>query len=190
MATERWRLFVAVPISDDLRRNLAAAVEEWKQRPDLAGLRWTDPASWHVTLAFIGPVEASAVPGLVERVTDVAATHHPMHLRTGGVRGFPSAARSRVAWHGIDDDAGRLAAVATDVRHAVDVDAAVAFRGHITLARSGRAPVDLRAWVREAGAPVLDLTVDRMDLMRSHLGRGLARYEVLKSMQIGAVVRS
>ena len=64
MSDERWRCFVAVPIGEALRRDLAAAVEGWRIRPDLAGLRWTEPQSWHVTLAFLGPIEASSVTGL------------------------------------------------------------------------------------------------------------------------------
>ena len=188
MLTERWRLFVAVPIGDELRGDLAEAVERWRQRPDLAGLRWTDPATWHLTLAFMGPVEPSAVPGLVARLTDAAAVHAPMDLRTGGVGGFPSASRSRVAWYGVADPDGGLAALAADVRGAAGVDAEAAFRGHITLARARREPVDLSGWVRDASAPVGELAIGRVEPMRSHLG-GPVRYELLESIAIGAAAR-
>ena len=189
MGTERWRLFVAIPIGDALRADLTAAVERWRQRPDLAGLRWTEPASWHVTLAFIGPLEMSAVPDLVGRVTDAAAAHQPMQLRTGGVGGFPSTARARVAWYGVNDPDDRLATLATDVRSAAGVDIDGKFRGHITVARAKREQVDLRSWVRDGEAPPGEVPVDRVQLMRSHLGRGPARYEVLESIAIGVVAR-
>ena len=189
MGTDRWRLFVAIPIGYGLRADLRAAVERWRQRPDLAGLRWTDPGSWHVTLAFIGPVEMSAVPDLIGRLTDAAAVHQPMRLRAGGVGGFPSAARARVAWYGLYDPDDRLATLATDVRSAAGVDIEGEFRAHITVGRAKREQVDLRAWVREGEAPLGDVAVDRVELMRSHLGRAPAGYEVLGSIAIGAVAR-
>ena len=188
MSDERWRCFVAVPIGEALRRDLAAAVEGWRIRPDLAGLRWTEPQSWHVTLAFLGPIEASSVTGLTARLADAVEPRAPVHLRTGGVGGFPSAARARVAWYGITDLDGALTALAADVRRAAGVETSE-FRGHVTLARARRDPVDLRAWLRDAEAALGELAVDRVDLMRSHLGRGPARYEVLESFTLGVAAR-
>jgi 2'-5' RNA ligase len=187
MDPERWRCFVAVPLGEELRRELAAAVDGWRHSPALAGLRWSDPASWHVTLAFLGSIEASSVPDVAGRLADAAARHLAMRLSTGGVGGFPSAARARVAWYGVADPWGALAALARDVRRATAVEGS-AFRGHITLARARRDPVDLRAWLREADAPGGGLVVDRVELMRSHLGSGPARYEVLESFSLGARV--
>ena len=89
--TESWRCFVAVPIAETLRRALASAVEGWKTRPDLAGLRWTDPVAWHVTLAFLGAVDSDLIDELGETVRVVAAASRPTVVPTGGVGGFPSA---------------------------------------------------------------------------------------------------
>jgi 2'-5' RNA ligase len=188
MDTERWRCFVAIPLGEELRSRLAGAVDGWRVRADLDGLRWTDPASWHVTLAFVGPVEATTVSDLAARLADVVGHHAPMQFRTGRVGGFPSPARARVAWHGVADPNGALAHLARDVRRATAVEGS-AFRGHITLARARRDPVDLRTWLREADAPDGQLAVDRVELMRSHLGRGPARYEVLDSLALGVGAR-
>ena len=188
MHAELWRCFVAVPLGEELRRELAAAVDGWRLRADLAGLRWTDPASWHVTLAFLGSVEAGSVPHLADGLADVVGRHAPMRLRTAGVGGFPSAARARVAWYGVADPEGVLADLARDVRRAAGVEGE-AFRGHVTLARARREPVDAREWVRQAQAPAGELAVERVELMRSHLGRGPARYEVLESFAVGAAAR-
>jgi 2'-5' RNA ligase len=185
MIDERWRCFVAVPLPEALRRDVSAAVDGWRDRPDLAGLRWSEPASWHVTLAFLGPVEPPELAHLSGRLCAMAAAHAPIRLRTAGVGGFPTPNRARVAWYGIADPGGALAALARDVRRAAGVEAG-AFRGHITLARAGRDPIDLRAWIRDAEAPSGELVVDRIELMRSHLARGPARYEVLHSLSLSA----
>ena len=188
MSDERWRCFVAVPLGETLRRDLAAAVDGWRLRLDLAGLRWTDAESWHVTLAFLGPIEASSVKDLAALLADGVERHAPVRLPTSGVGAFPSAARARVAWYGVADLDGALAALAADVRRAAGVETSE-FRGHVTLARARRDPVDLRAWLRDAEAPLGELAVDRVELMRSHLGRGPARYEVLESFTLGVAAR-
>ena len=184
MSTERWRCFVAVPLGEELRRELALAADGWRLRPELVGLRWTDPASWHVTLAFLGPIDPPAAADLGPRLDVVAAGQAPILLPSAGVGAFPTAARARVAWYGVADPDGALAALAGHVRQATRLDGGV-FRAHVTLARARHESVDLRPWVRDAGAPSGELTVDRIELMRSHLRRGPARYEVLHSSAVG-----
>ena len=40
MIGERWRCFVAVPLPEPLRAELATAVEHWRADPRTDGLRW------------------------------------------------------------------------------------------------------------------------------------------------------
>ena len=181
MMTGRWRCFVAVPIGDALRHDLAAAMDAWRERPDLEGLRWTDPDGWHVTLAFLGSVYPLAIGSISEAVTEAAAGRDAVRLRTGGVGGFPGAGRARVAWYGVHDSERALRAVARDLRTRVALDSGAPFRAHVTLGKARGDAVDLRGWIGQAAAPEGELVVDRLDLMRSHLGRGPARYEVLAS---------
>lgn len=182
--SERWRCFVAVPIPEQLRDSLRTAVDGWRGQSDLAGLRWTDADVWHVTLAFLGSIDASEVENVSSRISGVAAEHAPMRLRTGGLGAFPSAGRARVAWYGVHDADGALVALASDVRSALTLDDERPLRAHLTLARARREPVDLRSWLREASAPEGTLDVDRLQLMRSHLGRGPARYETLAAVPL------
>ena len=183
--SERWRCFVALPIGDELRAALAASVAAWRERPDLAGLRWTDPVSWHLTLAFLGSVEADAVPGIAEAVSDVAARSEPMTLAGGELGAFPSPGRATVAWYGIVDSDGILHRLADDLRAALGLDDAQPFRPHVTIARARGRSVDLRAFLAGESGPSMTFRTDRIELMRSHLGRGPARYEVIESAVLG-----
>lgn len=185
MSDEHWRLFVAVPIGEELRRALRAPVEEWRNAEELAGLRWTEPTGWHVTLAFLGSTDASSVPVVLERLTSVAEAHAGMTSRTGGLGAFPTPARARVVWYGVEDGDGRMARLAAEVAVALGLDASRPLRPHLTLARARRQPVDLRSWLAYASAPDGELTADRIELMRSHTGRGPARYETLATMKLG-----
>ena len=187
---ERWRLFVAVPIGDELRASLAEAVDDWRDRPELRGLRWTDPVAWHVTLHFLGDTDPAAVRRIVRGLEEIGGGHGSMRLVTGSLGAFPSAGRARVAWYGVSDEADQLRRLADDVRRALAPDEAVRFRPHVTLARARGEPVDLRAWVRAGGGPAGQLEVTEMRLMRSHLGRGPARHETLETVPLGAAVHA
>ncbi|HYI22002.1 MAG TPA: RNA 2',3'-cyclic phosphodiesterase, partial [Candidatus Limnocylindrales bacterium] len=182
---QRWRLFVAVPIGEELREALREPLEKWRNDDALADLRWADPASWHLTLAFLGSTEASAVSGLLDRLAPVAEAHGATTATTGGLGAFPTAARARIAWYGIEDGDARIARLAADVGAALGLDMSRPLRPHLTLARVRRQPVDLRPWLAAASAPEGELVADRIELMRSHLGRGPAQYETLATMKLG-----
>lgn len=186
MPTGRWRCFVAAPMPDDLRQALADARRSWMTRPDLAPMRWTEPAGWHLTLGFIGSVEAERIGSLRGLVRALARRHATMRLATGGLGAFPSPARARVAWYGVADEPA-LVALADDLAASLDLERAGPFRAHVTLGRPRSGPLDLRQWLADDGpaAPHGTWAVERIALMRSHLGRGPARYETLEEMDLG-----
>ncbi|MCV0403697.1 MAG: RNA 2',3'-cyclic phosphodiesterase [Chloroflexi bacterium] len=183
-AEERWRCFVAVPIGEDLRTSLEQAVATWRTRPDLAGLRWSEPKQWHVTIAFIGDVAPSWVDRALPMLAAVAANHDSVTLKAGGVGAFPRARAARVAWYGVDDADGALDRLSLDAGQGLGLASEHPLRPHVTLARARSGPVDLRAWVADASAPWGTLIVDRLELMRSRLGSGPAVYETLGSMPL------
>ena len=187
--TESWRCFVAVPIGQELRATLGPAIDAWRERPDLVGLGWSEPESWHVTLAFLGAVASDDVDRVAAAMESAGTGQEAFELRTGGVGAFPSTSRARVAWYGLADPEGRLGSLAGAVRAVLALPDAGPFHGHVTLARARSAPVDLRGWVESATPPEGSLRVDRIELLRSHLGRGPARYEVLATTPLGTAAR-
>jgi RNA 2',3'-cyclic 3'-phosphodiesterase len=186
--SERWRCFVAVPIGEPLRLALRESLARWSLDADLAGLRWIEPEAWHVTLAFLGHVDADAVPDLAATVREVATAHARMRLATGGIGAFPSAGRARVVWYGVADPDRRLAGLAEDLREGLGTESAD-FRAHITLARARRQPLRIHGLI-DRPSPAGVLEVDHVDLMRSHLGRGPARYERLATADLGVRVHA
>jgi 2'-5' RNA ligase len=181
---ENWRCFVAVPISDELRASLAQYVAELRKAPWADAWRWTDPASWHITLAFLGDLAPSSVPVIADALREVAARHTAFTVPTGGLGVFPSMRHPRVLWYGIDDSSGQLAALAVDVRAALHVDQAP-FRGHITVARGGEHQ-DRRLTVRGFAPPSGTVSIRSLCLFRSERGM-LRRYQALAT---GALSRT
>ncbi len=182
--TDRWRCFVAAPLGADLRTELATAVESWTPHP---ALRWSAPESWHLTLAFLGSIDATAATGVRATVSKVGLRHGPMRLEGSGIGAFPLASRARVIWYGVGDPDGHLAALAADLAASLELESGSPFRPHVTLARVRRGSADLRGWLvaASASAPAGSVEVDRLDLMRSHLGHGVPRYETVATFELG-----
>jgi RNA 2',3'-cyclic 3'-phosphodiesterase len=65
--TGRMRCFVGVWLPGPVREALAA-----EPRPEVPGVRWVAPASWHVTLAFAGGIDDVAVEAWVAALRDAA----------------------------------------------------------------------------------------------------------------------
>ena len=186
---ERWRCFVAVPIGETLRVELAVAVDALRARAtaEVDELRWTEPEAWHLTLAFLGPISPDAVPALAASMTGVAVTHPPFVVPTGGLGAFPSRRDVRVLWYGVTDRSRRLAELAVEVRNAVGLEASAPFRAHLTLARArGDRGSPLAPVIRDAVFPTGVLNVDRLVLFRGHLGAGPPRYESLVEAALAA----
>jgi len=182
-----WRCFVAVPIGDELRTDLALSVASLREQPDAdPDWRWTDGNAWHLTLAFMGATDPAQVPALVAALEGAAADVQPFELTTGGLGAFPSAGRARVLWYGVADPERRLRGVVNEVRRAVGADVGAPFRAHFTLARSrARDGVDARPMLATP-VPPGRLAVRRLVLFSSHLGRGPAHYEPLSTFELGA----
>ena len=188
---DRWRCFVAVPVPDELRAALRSAIEVWRNEPDPPDLRWTDPAGWHLTLAFLGSVEVGILGAIELAVADAAARARPASLDAGGLGCFPSPGRARVLWYGVADPQATLRTLADGVHELLapmvpSLGDEGPFRGHVTLGRArGRLGSDLSSWMTRHAAPTGTVPLERVILYRSHLGTGPARYEALGWAPVG-----
>jgi 2'-5' RNA ligase len=178
------------------------------------GLRWTPPAQWHLTLAFLGEVDEGVLPELTERLARAARRHPPTPLALAGGGRFGD----RVLWTRVHAAAapGRGSAVPADrVPHpggprgidgvrrlAASVTAAARrsgipvddrpYRPHLTLART-RDGADLRPAVAALGGFTgSPWTADAVHLVRSRLGAGpggTAAHAVVAAWPLGGAGR-
>jgi 2'-5' RNA ligase len=182
-----WRCFVAGPIPEELRAALADRVAAWREEPGAPDVRWTDPAGWHLTLAFLGSVAPGSVTSIEAVLRRVSAEWPAFSVPCGGTGGFPSTGRARVVWYGIADPDGELRRLARAVHAALaplvpDLREPSRFRGHLTLGRArDEAGVPVADWLDGHPVPGGTIVVDRIILYRSQLGHGPARYEALAS---------
>jgi 2'-5' RNA ligase len=163
------RLFVAVRPPDSVLDDLAAL-----PRPQRTLARWTTRDQWHITLRFLGNVEdASLVITALERV---AARSGPAEVRVGPRAGVLGHEVVYLPIAGLDELAR---AVVRETAGMGDPPEKRRFRGHLTLARTKGGIVDLSALKLAAS-----WTVGEIELIRSHLGGGPARYETLATLPL------
>jgi 2'-5' RNA ligase len=66
------RLFIGIPLACAVLDDLSSLVA--RLRPRANSLRWTAPASWHVTLQFLGNSTSDQLARLEKRLAEI---HHP-----------------------------------------------------------------------------------------------------------------
>ncbi|RYB94210.1 RNA 2',3'-cyclic phosphodiesterase [Nocardioides oleivorans] len=186
------RMFVAVVPPPEVVEHLE---EFLSVRREAAAFRWSDPAQWHVTLAFAEDVADRSLDDLDDRLTAVAGRRTAFGVRVAGGGAFPDPDRARVLFARLDatdEAAATLDALSTGCRQAVSASGARVdgqrFRPHLTLGRLGR-PDNVTSWVRLLDAydgPAW--VVDEVALVASHLGEGprrRPRHEVMGTYSLG-----
>jgi 2'-5' RNA ligase len=134
------RLFVALEIPAAVRDNLAAQIKELRDLPAPwaeGQLRWVRPENLHVTLKFIGEVEAAKLVGIRNALTAIGLDA-PVGLEFRGLGFFPDEKHPRVLWVGLHAS-GNLPVLARDIECALEGQGIAreqrAFTPHLTLAR-------------------------------------------------------
>ncbi len=169
------RLFVAFDLPPAELGRLAESIAKMRRSSPAAG--WVRPTQMHVTLRFLGAVEESQVAPLTEALSTAArAAGAPFEVALDGPGAFPSLARPRVLWFGIDppEPVKRLSEAIDDALAPLDLPREERENiPHLTIARI-RHPwraADGEKWAAavRASAPGRPFRVDRFRLVRSRL---------------------
>jgi 2'-5' RNA ligase len=174
------RLFIGIALAP------AAAAELERVRERLAAtageLRWSEPASWHVTLQFLGAASDGQAACVLEKLGGIQSARVP--VRMGGLGFFE---RAGVFWAGVELTAELLALqqrVVAATRSCGFVPEDRAYNPHITLARArgrsvGRALGPVKAAVERGRVKVrAEFLAEEFLLYESFPGQQGSRYEV------------
>ncbi|EPR44658.1 2'-5' RNA ligase [Desulfovibrio sp. X2] len=193
------RLFVGLALPQEYQDGLADLAAACRRR-GLAGLSFTRPGNWHLTLRFLGEVDEARVEELAGALRGVA--WEAFTLRGGGAGAFPDLLRPRVAWIGLAEGGEECRRLAESVQVALAplgfAPEERKFSPHLTLARvkgdqrrekrtrttegarktaGGNAAEDVTECLREAARRRWPACVVReMVLWRSVLGGGGPAY--------------
>ncbi len=133
------RLFVAVNIPEAVKTSLEKAQKELREALPNSRIGWTKAQQFHLTLKFLGEVEAGALRALSQAVRGACAPFASMALRAEQVGFFPNLRRPRVIWAAVRDADGELRRLQEAVEMATRAwalpEAGKEFSGHATLGR-------------------------------------------------------
>ena len=127
------RCFVAAFLPAAVRDTLVAL------RPAVDGVRWVAPEKYHVTLRFLGELDAGAA-AFWREAAEALDGRFPVECRVVAIDGFPNSRRARVV--ALRVDSGGLLEVLADSLPPGGHDAR-RFRAHVTLGRARRRPIRL-----------------------------------------------
>jgi 2'-5' RNA ligase len=180
MEPERRRLFVGVPLAEDLVGFVNEAQAALPVRSDTRLMRRDQ---LHVTLCFLGELGGEAAERAARVLSGVPCTMGGV-VSLGGYVCLPSAARARVVALAIEDGEGILTALFERVASGLEREGlfqreARAFRPHLTIARLRR-PGKLGL---SADMPTAAFEVRSVCLYESVLSREGARYKMLQAVE-------
>jgi 2'-5' RNA ligase len=183
------RAFLAVELSQELQAGLATVQQELKHRiePELKRdmrISWTQPASIHLTLKFLGDMDEQVIDPLLVVVEQAIGSQIAVNVPLERLGAFPRPQSPRVLWVGPLEnwdrgaEAKRIAEIHGAIEQACEglrfLRETKPFSPHLTLAR-------IRVGERQVGAAlakggVLDrplslgsLAVESVVLMKSEL---------------------
>ena len=135
---ERVRCFVAIELPEFLQAGLEDVQRTLRSGP-LDPVKWVAPSQIHVTLKFLGHVDASMLTAIEDRLAEVGRATRPFDLSIAHLGAFPNPRRPRVVWVGIEQGGENLQGLQGAVEEAlVSLDFGREkrpFSSHLTLGR-------------------------------------------------------
>lgn len=190
----RLRLFCAIELSPEARARAADHIERLRQSTPHLKVSWERTDKLHLTLKFLGEVEAARAATLTAAAARAAAEVAPFELTLQGTGGFPLGRNPRVLWLGVIDPSGQLKLLQ---RRLEDACAAAGFpreerlfHAHVTLARIRTVNATARRLARYhemTGFAPVPWTVHELLVMRSELAPGGSRYTPLARLALKPV---
>ncbi|MDX1645184.1 MAG: RNA 2',3'-cyclic phosphodiesterase [Thermoanaerobaculia bacterium] len=176
------RLFVALPLATEIRRMLARHTE--RVRPSLPAARWLPSENLHLTLRFLGEVEATELDAARKALARAVEGRTGFDLALGEPGRFPRRGPPRVLWIGVEAGTALFelqSAISSALEEALDLEQERrAYHPHVTLGRCRDLwrRSDAELWTNETFAGTGEsFGVTYVDLMESRLSPAGATHD-------------
>lgn len=187
---ESIRAFIAVELPGEVASFLARLQDDLRKR-EQAPVKWVHPESIHLTLKFLGNIDARKVDAIAAAISGAAKGIGPLRLRLGAPGAFPNLRAPRVICIGLEGQTEELSNLHRNIDRAL-VPLGFSpekrrFSPHLTLGRvRDKAAPNERRLLGEAVSTLkvetsLAFEAMAVSLMRSTLTREGAIYDRLAS---------
>jgi RNA 2',3'-cyclic 3'-phosphodiesterase len=173
--SERTRSFLALLLPAEMVAAASDLQQRARDRFPPGSVKWVDPSLFHLTVRFFGDLDRKGLEKAASVVESMEGAFVPVTVRITETSAFPSPARPQVTWIGVEDRAGRLAALAAEIdrriREAGFGPTDKPWKSHLTIGRTAR-DRHLRLapdWTAGLTWPARDFTIRTVALMRSDL---------------------
>ena len=183
--TEKLRTFIAIEPDPELQDQLLAITGKFGDMPWAKRIRWLPKNNIHITIRFLGNIEAARVSTISVQIEQALTEIKPFVVSLTAPHLFPSAKRGRIIAALTHEDE-QLTALAEKIESAVVIAGVPAesrrFRGHITIGRSRTVikNFDLGAYSRES----MLMNINRIIFYQSILDQSGAQYIPLKTWEL------
>lgn len=134
------RLFIAIPVRNDIREMIGAYCTYLAQEMTFAS--WVHPRDYHITLKYLGGVDYTHAEQIKPCLKDLAAHITPFHLELVDWKTFGSTLSPSVLWMAVQEYNGLLDQLYKQVEECMSHQGfepeSRKFRPHLTLARQYR----------------------------------------------------
>jgi len=177
------RTFIAIELPQDIKDSLSALQDKLKTAP--AEVRWVKHENIHLTLKFLGEIDAKQLDKIKLILQEVARDHHEFKTRVSTLGVFPNLNYPRVIWVGLDKNDEPVQKIVQDLEEKI-AKLGIAkekrtFTSHITIGR-----VKLGKFIAPENQASREFTVHKITLFKSTLTPGGPVYEILQEANLKA----
>jgi 2'-5' RNA ligase len=186
---ELIRAFIAIEIPDEIKARMVDIQADLKKSGAQVG--WVRPEGVHLTLKFLGDVEAGLIDKLGKAIVSAVRDIKPFTLEAKGIGVFPSARAPRVVWLGLAGELDALSSLYERVEAAAEglgfKREDRPFKPHLTLGRvksPGGRDALMRLVSGHEKAELGSFTADSVSVMNSELKPAGAVYTEMRRIPL------
>ena len=174
----RKRIFIAINLPEEIKRELLSYEKRWKN----LRVKWTNFYNLHITLEFLGEVNRQELDKILQAIEKTALEIKPFDLKLDRIVLGPNPVQARMFWATvyIDSNIIKLKNLINENLKFYDFNLEEReFKPHITLARARGN--QLKGKQTNIILPEMKFKVESIEVMQSQLHPGGARYKVVES---------
>ncbi|MGE5404610.1 MAG: RNA 2',3'-cyclic phosphodiesterase [Candidatus Saccharibacteria bacterium] len=130
------RLFIAADLPAPIKRQLVDLRNQVSR--GVKGVKWVEDQNLHLTLKFLGEVDDSLLPKIIEQSGRVISGSKEIRLSLGEIGYFPNKNNPRVVWEGLKGETDKINSLGTSLDKALETlgfEIEKSRKAHLTLGR-------------------------------------------------------